>query len=230
MKAQRFALDHQYIEANSIAERYLRRELSMEQRAAFEQHFVDCEECRDRLALAEMFLASEPAPPEPEPHPITSPAPVPVSVSRHDGPHLPPVAVWLGQLQLWQLLTGIGAAAMLVLSIPSLLFLRDQRHSAPVYRLQPAGETAISSGAAAVLLIHIPGSGPFGEYRAALRCEDGGTRWLLRDLRPASGGVLALAIQPDTLRAGRCVLDLSGVAAGGGETRVATFQLRVKPR
>lgn len=217
MKAQRFALNHEYIEANSITERYLRRELSAEQRAAFEQHFVDCEECRDRLALAEMFLASEP---EPEPEPAS-----PAIVVYRDPP---PLAVWLGELQLWQVLAGIGAAALLLLSIPALLFLREQRHSAPVYTLKMDGETVIGAGGAAVLVIQTPEKTSFVEYRAALRCDNGGTRWTVRDL--ASGGTLALSIQPDTLPAGRCVLDLTGVDRGGAEVPLRAFQVRVKPQ
>ena len=49
------AFDHQYIEENRIAERYLRRTLSREDRANFEAHFPDCPDCQDRLALAEVF-------------------------------------------------------------------------------------------------------------------------------------------------------------------------------
>ena len=219
MKAQRFALNHEYIEANSIAERYLRRELSAEQRAAFERHFVDCEECRDRLALAEMFLASEP---EPEPEP---PPPSPAIVVYRDPP---PLAVWLGELQLWQVLAGIGVAALLLLSIPILLFLREQRHSVPVYSLRMDGETAIASGGAAVLVIQADEKKVFDEYRATLSCDSGGTRWMVRDL--AARGALALSIQPDTLPAGRCMLRLTGVDRDGAEVPLRSFQLRVKPQ
>ena len=49
------AFDHQYIEDNHVAERYLRRTLSPEDRSSFEAHFPDCPDCQDRLALAEVF-------------------------------------------------------------------------------------------------------------------------------------------------------------------------------
>ena len=59
-------MDHQYIDQHSLAERYLENALSPDQRAAFEAHLVDCQECRDRLLLAEMFHARQPngIPPE----------------------------------------------------------------------------------------------------------------------------------------------------------------------
>ena len=50
-------MDHAYIDANSVAERYLDHALSPEDLRAFEEHIVDCQECADRLLLAEMFHA-----------------------------------------------------------------------------------------------------------------------------------------------------------------------------
>jgi hypothetical protein len=50
-------MDHAYIDANSIAERYLDQGLSDEELREFEEHIVDCAECADRLLLAEMFHA-----------------------------------------------------------------------------------------------------------------------------------------------------------------------------
>lgn len=73
------AMDHQYIEDQRVAERFLDRTLPPEERAAFEKHFVDCVECLDRLALAEIFRAQPPRHREgamPS-GPIGTPAPVP---------------------------------------------------------------------------------------------------------------------------------------------------------
>jgi hypothetical protein len=50
-------MDHAYIDANSVAERYLDQALSPEDLRDFEEHIVDCLECADRLLLAEMFHA-----------------------------------------------------------------------------------------------------------------------------------------------------------------------------
>jgi putative zinc finger protein len=50
-------MDHAYIDANSVAERYLAHALSPEDLRRFEEHIVDCQECADRMLLAEMFHA-----------------------------------------------------------------------------------------------------------------------------------------------------------------------------
>jgi hypothetical protein len=45
-------VEHGNIDGSAIAERYVRGTLSAEERVAFESHFVECEECRDRILLA----------------------------------------------------------------------------------------------------------------------------------------------------------------------------------
>jgi hypothetical protein len=42
-------MEHSYIEDHNIAERYLSGKLSPEERMRFEEHFVDCTQCLDRL-------------------------------------------------------------------------------------------------------------------------------------------------------------------------------------
>ncbi len=63
-------MDHRYIDDRSVADRYLDHTLSPEERAEFETHLVDCQECTDRLLLAEMFHnrngAGRPAPEVPD--------------------------------------------------------------------------------------------------------------------------------------------------------------------
>jgi hypothetical protein len=51
------AMDHQYIDANAVAERYLGNRLRLKEREDFERHLVDCQECTDRILLAGMFHA-----------------------------------------------------------------------------------------------------------------------------------------------------------------------------
>ena len=48
-------MDHRYIDELSVAERYVDNALRPEERVAFEAHMVDCQECTDRVLLAEMF-------------------------------------------------------------------------------------------------------------------------------------------------------------------------------
>ena len=48
-------MDHQYIEGHDIPDRYLQGTLSATERARFEEHFIDCPQCLDRLEMTEDF-------------------------------------------------------------------------------------------------------------------------------------------------------------------------------
>lgn len=48
-------MDHPYIEEHKIAERFVNGELAQQERESFEHHYVDCDECMDRVALAQIF-------------------------------------------------------------------------------------------------------------------------------------------------------------------------------
>lgn len=59
-------MDHASIDANSVAERYLDHALPPEELREFEEHIVDCQECADRLLLAEMFHTRNGHKPKPD--------------------------------------------------------------------------------------------------------------------------------------------------------------------
>ena len=46
-------MDHSYIEKREVIERYVTDRLSTAERVAFEEHYIACEECLDRLEEAE---------------------------------------------------------------------------------------------------------------------------------------------------------------------------------
>ncbi len=48
-------MDQDHIQDDSMVESYLRHRLTREERTQFEAHLVDCDACRDRVLLAEMF-------------------------------------------------------------------------------------------------------------------------------------------------------------------------------
>src|SRR5258706_14689988 len=48
-------MDHKYIHEFDIVERYLSRKLAEGETAEFEEHFVDCLECVDRLETTKAF-------------------------------------------------------------------------------------------------------------------------------------------------------------------------------
>jgi hypothetical protein len=68
-------MDHITLDERRLAEDYLGGLLPPDERAAFEVHLVGCEECRDRLLLAEMFRRRAPQPAQDtDPPPTTPPA------------------------------------------------------------------------------------------------------------------------------------------------------------
>ena len=50
-------MEHSYIEDHHIADRYLSGKLSIKERMRFEEHFVDCAECLDRLRTIDDFCS-----------------------------------------------------------------------------------------------------------------------------------------------------------------------------
>jgi len=48
-------MDHQYIEDHGILDGYLKETLSATERTRFEEHFIDCAECLDRLEMTDDF-------------------------------------------------------------------------------------------------------------------------------------------------------------------------------
>jgi hypothetical protein len=102
-------MDHRYIDEHSVAGRYLDHELTMEERAEFETHLVDCQECTDRVLLAEMFHSRNGAKPR-------------------EKAAKPPMRVrFVSLLSPWQLFSILALAALLLVLVPSLLLLWVKR-------------------------------------------------------------------------------------------------------
>ena len=107
-------MDHRYIDEHSVAERYLDRKLSAKERVAFEAHVVDCQECTDRLMLAEMFHAR---------NGFVQKAPQPLSgLTAVPEQEIPLRARFIAHFRPWQLVVIFAAAALLLLAIPTAYF------------------------------------------------------------------------------------------------------------
>lgn len=97
-------MDHRYIDEHEIAERYLEHALPHDEYEAFEAHVVDCEECSDRLLLAQIFLERK-------------------ATQAAASPPMPKRARFVARLAPWQLLLIAIAAAFLLLAVPTAYFL-----------------------------------------------------------------------------------------------------------
>jgi|SRR5271154_6667767 len=105
-------MDHRYIDERSVAERYLNHHLTKSQRAEFEAHLVDCQECTDRVLLAEMFHSRNGGKlvghPRPEKEPEAQPPQPPLRVR------------FVSRFTPWQLFLILAGAALLLVLAPSL--------------------------------------------------------------------------------------------------------------
>jgi anti-sigma factor RsiW len=90
-------MDHRYIDEHSVAERYVAKTLSPEDRSQFEAHLVDCSECTDRVLLAEMFHHEQ----QDEPLPLR--------------------AQLAGRVKPWQLALLFAITVLVLLAIPALV-------------------------------------------------------------------------------------------------------------
>ena len=89
-------MDHRYIDEHSVAQRYVGNALRPDERAAFEAHLVDCQDCTDRVLLAEMFHARQPD-------------------------SLPLRAKLAVRLKPWQVWLIFAATVVLLVAVPALL-------------------------------------------------------------------------------------------------------------
>lgn len=108
------AMDHTEIEDRQIAELYLRGKLSPEEAAGFEEHYLHCQECLDRLETAEAMergfkrAAGQDA-------------------ARAAATRQLAVLAWLSRLGRSRQLAALAMAALVVAVLPGLLGLREVR-------------------------------------------------------------------------------------------------------
>lgn len=96
-------MNHRYIDENGVAERYLEHTLLPDEHEAFEAHVVDCEECADRLLLAQIFLERK--------------------ATHAAAPPMPKRAEFIARFAPWQLVMIATAAALLLMAVPTAYFL-----------------------------------------------------------------------------------------------------------
>jgi anti-sigma factor RsiW len=103
-------MDHDFIDRYAVADRYVKRTLPAAERATFEAHLVDCQECADRVLLAEMLRNGTGKPIRVE----TPPRPVEPKPAKGSS---------VSTAQLWKLALLFAAAAAALLAVPTAVFL-----------------------------------------------------------------------------------------------------------
>jgi hypothetical protein len=107
-------MDHRYIEEQNITDLYLLGKLPAEERVRFEEHFIDCDECLDRLEMTEKFrrglrsVATEEA--------------TRARVYAQAG-----LLGWLARLSRWRQAGLLVSAVLLLIVLPTVFFVREIR-------------------------------------------------------------------------------------------------------
>jgi hypothetical protein len=258
-------MTHAYIEEHDLVSRYAMNKLSVEERAAFEAHLVDCVDCLDRLDQATAFLDGLRRV---------------VTAAAAPGPRRPERPAMRGG---WSLQLGLAAAAVLVAagSVATIVPMRRQltraittaadwqrRYdeagrtagalqdrlavaerelqrrpaapaldpSVPVFGLgigrspegSPPAQISIPAPASfVVLLVELPGTTDFLQYRAVLANAAGQPVWRADQLRPTSRESLGIVLSARLMPPGDYVLTLEGVGRQGRTVPFGDYKFRV---
>lgn len=198
-------LDHQYIEAHDIADRYLKRTLPDSERQRFEEHFADCPECLDRIALAEVFRHSKP-------HPVThAPPPRPASPAPQG-----PLAAIL-ELPRERQLMVLGLAALLVAGVPIAFF--------SGFLAGSWSRTHEQARQGRVSLVVTPGVAAEG-YSVAVTDEGGKVVWARSGIEVPGGKALSIPMSFPQLPPGSYTVTVRARKADGSQSTVSTYSVR----
>jgi hypothetical protein len=233
-------MDHVYIKEHNIADLYVADDLPVEQRASFEEHFFECEECLREIEMARAFRSG------------MKQLPVPSSARRAPG------VIWLAI-----------AAGVAIMVIPAALLYRSQRDgvqllqsehernarleqaiarlSSPnanvdVYPLnitrggsqdgRPDGGYAArislpASERTLVLFLDSQADRAYTGYRARLADATGSQVWSQDQIQPGARSTFAISLSSRLLHVGNYTLTFEGIRPAGDFTPLATYRLAV---
>lgn len=103
-------MDHREIEERDIAFLYLKGQLSQDELRLFEEHFVDCSECLERIEILQGLRSG-----------LRQVAAGEASQGR--APALAGWAGWLARWQAWQQAAALACAVLLLVAMPAWLLL-----------------------------------------------------------------------------------------------------------
>jgi hypothetical protein len=246
-------MDHSFIEEHNLIDRYVRGNMPVAERTAFEEHFLDCPDCLEQLeaarslrdairtAVAEMAPSGEAA----------------GGASR---------SLWLRGLFGWRWMpeaaTACFAAALLTgtflyrqleqtrneLGRTQLAYVREmegsrsalqsyERNAPILYALNQSrgagSEVRVlkvpQSPRWVIFSIELDASG-FPAYRATLRNQAAQAIWQDDSLQPSSPDSIAVSILSTHLTPGNYALTLEGRDASGRYLQMSTFLIQAKPQ
>jgi hypothetical protein len=247
-------MDHPYIDEHNLADRYVLETLAPDDRARFEEHFVDCQECLDRLENAARWRHA-------------------LKMAAAENPGGRGLFAWLASLKTWRQAAVLLVAGLVVAAGPLALAWREISNSRgqlnqlktasadwqrryrelaasrseppalpdtlPVFSLSLT-RGALLGGAAPEVRINLRGAPPWvvlsletqsdpdlPSYRALLATARGEVVWNATGLKPSAPDILGLTLQSRLLQKGDFVLVLEGTTRTGTFVPVGRYSFRV---
>jgi hypothetical protein len=229
-------MDHAYIRERNIPDLYLLGELSSEERASFEQHYFDCEECVRALELSRSFQAGM--------------RDAPLLGARRDGSSRWRMAVAFaaGVLltiapALWLARPGMTVEQMVAAEQEKKAALRRELSRLPapasldLYPLNtPRGKAAtprIPLPATPRLMVFLLDQEPdpaLRNYRAWLLDGNGQLVWEQSGVEPGARSTFAIGVRSELLHLGNYTLSLEGTGVNGRQIPLATYRFTVESK
>jgi hypothetical protein len=237
-------MDHQIIEAENVAERYVAGKLSEEEIAGFEEHYLDCPACIARVEDAQRFhrglrqVAAEEAAQSVIARRLGVLGVLAALVRSRQGALGLTLALALvtlpAALGLWQ--TG-RLRHELAAAQEALQAARRPQGNAVIVSLSPYRASGLETGPVHPIPLPVepgwivlslePGGAAYPAYRATLLAAGDRAVWQGRALHLDELGTLNLSLHSTFLVPGDYLLRLEGLPTSGVAVPVARFPLRV---
>jgi putative zinc finger protein len=241
-------MEHAYINEQSLIDRYVRGTLPVHERAAFEEHFLECQDCLDQLEIAQSLrtgiriAAADQG---------VAPASVPSAAPRE----------WVRKVIAWRWAAAIATACFVLALAQAMVFYRQVQHSKSeqlalmreVDQAKSAFERAPQTPPAVYVLDQSRGGEPVrtvetprspqwivftitidttqsSAYGATLVAAGGKLIWRSDNIRPASSDAIGFSVPSSLLEPGEYTLSLVRPdPRGSTDVRLARFLLHVVP-
>jgi hypothetical protein len=236
-------VEHREVENDAVVDRYVTGRLPAGERAAFEEHMVDCPECVQEVAWAEDFRGSlrraEGAMAEPPAAPAALRAPRAwlLAAAGLAGAALPTVllvaarqerarssaeaAEWQRRYEL-ERAERAAAAPRGDANLPTVMLSASRGGEGGGGALL----TLPSGGRWAVILAELEPEAAYVSYRARIESA-GRVRWSADDVRIAPSGLVSILVPSAELARGEHVLLVDGITREGRPVRAGRYVFRV---
>ena len=227
-------MDHVTIEEHGVVERYLLGQLAPEEAEGFEEHYLDCPECLEKLELSRRLRDGL------------------KEVAAEEGSELARTAIVAWLLRRGRALQAGLTVALLAVVILPWAFLAPEvsrlsheldqalapQVRTPVYSLSPersgAGEepsTRITLGPApewVVLALRLPPSQSPATCRVHLRQTEGESLWRSGIIEPDISGRVTFSVHSSWLEAAGYVVELDAPTSEGEYRRLTRFAFQIQ--